>query len=471
MSSITYISNFITDYKINNTDIFDVANFKKELFNKSIMTKYDEESKLILLYHKFDLPIKSDLEKECRSVVIDIETLKIVSYSCCNPIYNKDAQQIILNNIESDMTIYRCYEGSLLSLFNHNNKWYLSTRRCLDSKSSLWNERSHYDMFIDVLTKDDLTFDSFVEKLNPKYGYHFVLIHNNNKHIINYTNLFGFDYTKLCLVFVRDNETQNEVDEVITGYSNIFIPEKKTMEEFAEENKKLDINIDSEGIIIKLLHDGNILLKLQTISYQFCKAMSPDSNIYKGYMYLYQIGILKEYITSEQNHKNFNKIVNPKNKTEVYDTIGIIDSTFKVLTSELFELFKLLWDVKQKGKRTNEELYKILPKEYKDILFKLRGVYFKIKSDNISSETKIMFGISYIYKYLKSIDIENICALLRQRKLMFNWVVINNTNEELQIFKNISNLSDKIKCKLIAIFTSVLYPEILTTDIPHVEKI
>ena len=38
---------------------------------------------------------------------------------------------------------YECYEGTLMSLFYFNEKWYLSTRRCLDSKKSKWKEKEH----------------------------------------------------------------------------------------------------------------------------------------------------------------------------------------------------------------------------------------------------------------------------------------------------------------------------------------
>ena len=91
-------------------------------------------------------------------------------------------------------------------------------------------------------------------------------------------------------------------------------------------------------------------------------------------------------------------------------------------------------------------------------------MYFKIKAD------KKLFGIKDIYQYLKNVDIEQLCALLRQRKLMFNWVAnSNNQNENLNIFKTISNHCDKVNIKLIAIFTNKIFPEILPTDLPKIE--
>jgi len=463
---IIFINNFINNYKKNNDTII-IEDFKKKLYeNYSIMTKYNEDDNIMLLYHKFDMPTNSEFEQECRSLVLDMDNLKVISYTCPNPITNKNAQQFLLNNTDLTLDMYKCYEGTVISLFNHKNKWYVSTRRCLDSKDSIWTDTNYYEMFMDVINKENITFDDFVSKLDLNLGYYFILIHYKNKHVIDYNKQFGQEYTKLCLVFVRDKETQCEINNYkLDNYENIFKPDRMTMDEFANENQKLSVDINVEGIIIKTIKDNkNYLFKLQTNSYQFCKAIGHNSNIYKGYLYLYQNGSLKEYIENNKDHKNLEKISNPYNSNEVFDIIGVVDCVFKVLTSELFELYKLLWQLTT-GQHQNLELYNILPKEFKDILYGLRGLYFKLKYN------KRLFSIKDIYKYLKNIDIEQLCALLRQRKLMFNWVAqSNNQNLNLNIYKTISNHCEKVNIKLIAIFTNKIFPDILPTDIPSVEQ-
>ena len=463
---IIFINNFINEYKQNNNEII-IEDFKKKLYeDHSIMTKYNESENIMLLYHKFDMPTNSEFEQECRSLVLDMETLRVISYTCPNPITNKSAQQFLLNNNDLTLDMYKCYEGTVMSLFNHKNKWFLSTRRCLDSTESIWTDTNYHDMFIDVLNKENITLNDFVNNLNPDLGYYFILIHHKNKHVIDYTPQFGQDYAKLCLVFVRNKDTQCEINdyELDNCYQNIFKPEKMTMEEFGNENQILSVNVNVEGIIIKTIKDNkNYLFKLQTNSYQFCKAIGRDSNIIKGYLYLYQNGSLKSYIENNKDHKNLEKIVNPYNVTESFDTVGVVDCVFKVLTSELFELYKLLWKLNN-GQHQNLNLYNILPKEFKDILYGLRGLYFKIKAD------KKLFGIKDIYQYLKNIEVEQLCALLRQRKLMFNWVAnSNNQNDNLNLFKTISSHCDKVNIKLIAIFTNKIFPEILPTDLPKIE--
>ena len=455
-SPIIYFNNFINDLKSKNNEL-SIEDVKTELYKYSIMTKEYSDEQLLLVYHKYDTPTTTKLEQVCRSLVINTQTFEPVSFSCLNPICNKEAQKILINNCSINPTFYRCYEGSLLSLFNYNNKWYLSTRRCLNSNESLWNGISHYKMFMDVLDKEELSFDEFCEKLDKTKGYYFVLIHHNIKNVVNYTSIFGENYAKLAIAFIRDSISHLEIDNYeLPEFKNIFKPEKVSIDDFSKENNQIQLDISSEGIITRLNVDENwYLLKLQNLSYQFAKALGTESNIFKGYIYLYQIDILKKYL-SNNNHKNFDKIINPYNPTEHFDTVGVIDAIFKVFTSEIFELFKMLWSLKT-NEHLNPNLYKILPKEYKNILFALRGLYFQIRTKNVGAINKVMFGIKDIYNYLKSIDVEQITALLRQRKLMFNWIILDQTNEQLKNFRKISDKCDKVHLKLVAIYINKLF--------------
>ena len=60
----------------------------------------------------------TELKRECRSLVLD-KTFKIKSYSCETPLmkFNRD-------ELNDKYQITQCYEGTLLSLFMHNDKWY-----------------------------------------------------------------------------------------------------------------------------------------------------------------------------------------------------------------------------------------------------------------------------------------------------------------------------------------------------------
>jgi hypothetical protein len=453
--------------------------FKNELYKKNILSKDYVDENLFLVYHKFEQHTSTNLDRECRSLVLDRTTKQIISFSCETPIINTNALEHLLNNQQEDKIITKCYEGTLLSVFYHGSKWYVSTRRCLNSDESMWGDnKSHFNMFMEVLNNSGYeTLDNFTDKLDKTYCYYFVLIHHQNKNVVDYDTEFGKEYKKLSLAFVREKETQKEVDlynlplDLQILDNNIFLSEKiNSLEEFDNLNKKDQFILPpkSEGVVIKCF-DKNInryrLLKLQTMSYQFAKSIGSEKNIFMGLIHLYQNGKLNEYINHTQYLK---KIVNPLNTHESFDTIGTIDALFKICTSELFELFKILWDIKN-GKHLNDNLYKLLPKEYKDIMFGIRGIYFKKKGKLVGkhvehSEMKdYHLQIKDIYQFLKDVPTERFCALLKMRRLMFNWTKVNT---EISDFIKISAKCDKVHFKLASIYTNKLFPNIMPDDIP-----
>lgn len=461
----------INDY-INNYPNLD--DLRKELYKKNILTKDYNDDDLLLIYHKFDQKTSTDLERECRSIILDKKTKKIISYTCENPVNNNEALEHLLLNTSTEKTISKCYEGTLLSLF-FKDKWYVSTRRCLNSQDSFWGNKSHYNMFMDVLNNSGFeTFEQFTENLNKNHCYYFVLIHHQNKNIVDYVNEFGNDYTKLVLAFVKEQDNQKELDLYNLDLDkilckNIFISEKiENLESFdtINQNEQFKLPPSLEGVIIKTVNETNNktqLFKLQTKSYQFAKSIGSDKNIYMGLLHLYQKDKLVDYLENK-NNTHLKKLINPLNLQESYDTIGIIDAVFKVFTSELFELFKVLWDIKT-GKRLNDSLYKLLPKEYKDILFEIRGLYFKKKADGIVNNKPNFLQIKDIYQLLKSISTENFCALNKMRKLMYNWCKIN---QQLEDFNKISLKCDKIHFKLAAIYCNKIFPNIMPDDFPPI---
>jgi hypothetical protein len=466
----------INDYLKDASNLEELRNI---LYEKGVQSKDYMEDGLILLYHKYNNPISNELERECRSLVLDRETLQMKSYSCETPYLNNEGLEYLLYNHSNPQIINTCYEGTYLSVFYHNNKWYVSTRRCLNSYDSLFNiEVSHYDMFNEVITNSGyIDFYDFSTKLDKTKSYYFVLIHHLNKNIIDYTELFGENYGKLCLTTIRD-ENMNELD-LYNNYDgfvsqdindNIFIPERlESLENFTLMNNEFKYTEKTlcEGVVVRVW-DNNMnkyhIVKLQNINYQFNKIVGKDNNIFKGLVYLYQNNKLLNYF---ENNQNMRKIINPKNNSETYDTIGVIDSVFKVCTSEIFELFKMLWSIKTGKRNENVKLYNFLPKEYKDILFAVRGLYFKKKATLFDTENKNVqnayLKINDIYNYLKSLSTETFLAFLRMRKLMLNWIKLNN---ELIELSSINRLCDKLHLKMCAIFTNKLYPNIISSDIP-----
>jgi hypothetical protein len=375
--------------------------------------------------------------------------------------------EFLIGNPTSSQIINPCYEGTYLSVFYYN-KWYISTRRCLNSQESVLNtsDNSHYDMFEDVLRKARYTdFNDFTTHLDKTKSYYFVLIHHKNKNTIDYSKLYGNNYAVACLTAIRDSnmkELELYNEEFTCDY--IFTPKiLDSIDEFANLNKtvKYDETPTSEGVVVKVWNTNMNkynLVKLQNLNYQFAQVLGSSNNIFKGFVYLYQNNKLIDYL-SDPKLLSKRKVVNPFNTSESYDIIGVVDSAFKVCTSELFELFKKLWSLKS-GSHQNKELYDILPKEYKDVMFAIKGIYYKKKT--LLFEKKIDIEASFlrindIYSYLKALPTDTFIAFLRMRKLMFNW------NKS---FSDISVKCDSVHLKLCAIITNKLYPNITNDDFP-----
>lgn len=441
------------------------SEFKKMLKKNHVHYKEDNNSDLVILFNNYNDLFSSRLHKLMRSVVISKDEKRIVSYSCASPYENDDGLNHLLRYDFKKGNITECYEGTFMSLFNYNNKWYLSTRKCLDARESKYQEESYFKMFEDVLKLSNYkSFDEFTQNLDTKLNYYFILLDYRNINIVDYSYLYGEKYQKLVFTYVRDKD-QNIL--TLPDYSNCpdFIDENIIKPKVIEEMEYLDnynslnrwsLPAKSEGIVLRF--QDETLIKLQSLDYQFGKAIGLDENIYLGMMKMYQLDKLEEYINA--NKEKCLKITNPLNTTESFLTIGIINSVYRVLTSELLNLFNLLYN--KEGNPVNSDLYQMLSKEYKYFMYKIRGLFYKkLDSGKDLSEKDI-------YYFLKHVDIEKIYELLRMRKLMNNLVFHKKFNDNVKEFKKVSNNITKINLKLVNIYTTKLFPEIMDNELPEV---
>ena len=395
---------------------------KNELYSKNIKLKEYKEDNLILIYNNYDIIITFDVQRECRSLVVDSNTFEIISYSCETPLLNNEGYEYLKNTDNYFDNISICYEGAYLSIFNCNDKWYIATRKDLQNQNSIIKSKQ-YDMFIEVLKlKNYESFEDFCKTLDTNKSYYYTLIHYKNKNIIDYTNIFGLNYTKLCLSCIRDNEMQELNIYENPLYSNnilepIFISNKENFNYFLEYNKIIENIPSHEGIIIRSF-DNTMnkyrLIKIQFLTYQYHYLNSLNAN--SGLLFLYQNNQLYNYLHNNNTMK-YIKINNI-----FYNTISIVDSVFKTLSTELNNIYNILWDINSGlQKYNNNNLYQNLSKYYKEVLYNIRGIYFKNKKLNIND----------IYNYLKKIDTTKIINLLKSRN------ILNNNNSILyDIFCN-----------------------------------
>lgn len=477
--------NFKLNEVINKLEDKNFDSLKKKLFELSnnLNVNTEKDSDLAIISNNFSKNNinKTDLEKECRSVILNKNDLSVVCYTHDNLYYNEDAKNFLLNNdISKTRRIYECFEGTLLTVYNYENKWRVSTRKCLRADVSFWSSnKTHYDMFLESL---DNTFEEFTKCLNKDNYYMFVLVHYDNKNIVDYSYVFKDEnYKKVVHVMTRENDTHMETEDEETNkkltdnFGVIFPKEYEDFTKLDEENNTETIKLPLKfgGLVIKNLNNETKktdILKFESNSYQMMSVLQPNTNnIYKSFVELYQNDMLKKHLEYFPGNA---KMSNPVFDEMPYDTIGIVDATFKVLTSELFELFKLLWDVKDCSHK-NKDLYKLLPHEYTTVLYKIRGIYYSKKEKYINRKNNTENNLNTynlrifdIYSLLKNYETKNLLKLIFSRKNLKQKIDENKEDKKFEELRKISLKCDRISLKMIAILTNNMFPDDNNLNVP-----
>lgn len=84
-----------------------------------------------------------------------------------------------------DCQVFRAYEGTLVRVFYHNSKWYVTTHRKLDANKSFWASRESFgSMFTRALETHDLTLESLTEGLDKTIQYVFLVLSTPENRIV-----------------------------------------------------------------------------------------------------------------------------------------------------------------------------------------------------------------------------------------------------------------------------------------------
>ena len=404
---------------------------------KKTSIKHNESGNLVTLYTPFveETYSLSSAERECRSIVIDKRSLNIVAYSQPKVLYN-DYLVIADSEINKCKRIITdCYEGTLLMMYNYEDVWYLSTRKYADANDSFWrSNKSHTQLFKECVGN----WEQFCNLHDKSKIYLYVLVHHENSSLIDYSDTLGEGYKRFILVLVRDRVTLEptfcyDFDGNLTPWENLYVQPKT--EEYAsgvlqvkfydnydcldrfndnEEEVKKVTDIRHEGIIVVVMNEKNkeMHVKLQTNSYKIysestCQKFIPRSSAY--YIKLYQENKLDLYFG-----KFTDEILYKCSDNNSYQVKGLIDCLFKVLTSEVLFMFKLLWDIRSGvQKEENSDIYYTLTFEYKKVFYQLRGIYF---SKKVKDSLNKYITIKTVYELLKSYDPSKFAVLIKDRK-------------------------------------------------------
>jgi len=405
-------------------------NHKYNLYVK----KYDDNEQLLMIHnnqHNFN---SNEIYKECRSIIIDTSDnkTKIVSYSHDNVLYSI-IEEI---KIEDNDIIEESFEGTMVNVFNYNDNWYFSSTKCpsIDKSYFFSDNKSHGEMLDEILKQyypnSDNVREEFVKNLNKDKCYYFIILHHENKYIVDYSSIYGNDYKKLVHIITRDKNTQ--IEEYEDLHLDYLIKPKKFIN-LSEAKEWINNNNDKEGLIIKRINkenNKNILIKIPSEQYTLIRIEKPNfANIWVGCIEIFQRNNVL------YNPDNYLQKYYPEKIKSNIDITGVLHFIFKNLSYELYNIYIFFTDYnKENGtyEKQNKEIYNKLFDDHK-----LNTLNKQIQ--------KLQY---YQYKYLKkSYRMNDILNHLRNHTCpqdIYNMIkehkVLANSEYFSNIFKNFDNL-------------------------------
>jgi len=443
-----FFSLFYNLEKINYNNLYEFfsKNHKYNLFVK----KYNEDENLLLIHNNQKTSKENEIYNECRSIIIDTYDIpKIVSYSHDNVLYSTIEEYV---KQENDI-IEESYEGSMVNVFNYNDKWYFSSTKCPSINNSyFFNDKiSHGEMLDEILkqyypdTENVNVRDEFVKNLDKNKCYFFIILHHDNKYIVDYSNIYGDNYKKLVHIITRDKETQ--IEEYDTLEIDYLIKPKK-FDNFVEAKEWLNNNNNNicykEGLIIKrknLENNKNILIKIPSNQYTSIRIEKPNySNIRIGCIEIFQRN------NSSYNPDNYLQKYYPENIQSNLDITGILHFIFKNLSYELYNIYTYFTDYNVTNGKYEKKNIEVFNKLFSN---------HQLKTFN-NQILKLQY---YQYKYLKKsfrqIDFLNhlrnhtcpkdIYNMIKEHKVL---VAHENFSEIFKTFENLEKINKYVNIYL-----------------------
>jgi hypothetical protein len=247
--------------------------------------------------------------------------------------------------METGDNCYTALDGTTVTVYYHNGVWHFGSSSCPDINSSKFSnkEKTHGYMFDDILytiyknqvdIKDPnisaILRNLFTSNLSPLYSYDFVIIHHENKHVIDYIEMMGEDYKYLFHINTKNRITLKEenIDNSPLAYLNIRYPYKfPTINEAIQfaTNNNYGFIVKKNDKIYKISNDA-ILHKEEVNAY--------NHNKWYNLLYVYML---------QKDNYNINEFVNDfylDNHADIPNNIyDIINANFNVIKNIIYNLY------------------------------------------------------------------------------------------------------------------------------------
>jgi hypothetical protein len=373
-----------------------------------------------------------DLINECYSVILEQNTLNIVytfydSYMTLNGMTSLHFMNQV-NTVYAQ--IIEAFDGEYIGVYQYKNKWYISTIHKIETPTNVLN------CLITTLNTFNYTLDDFKNGLKLDLQYQFVLLCHELQNEMDYTPEFGKNYHKL--VHVKTLNNCEELNLHLQLMSPIFHFEDKRMltnlyyatrvTTLGVLDNRIDLTTDikkpMKGLHVKIL-DAKIGEPSRS-HYYFLPSpqLKPKHKLTNAhidaFIEWYRRDKLDEYFRLYPQYY----LVEINNET--VDMITLIDTYFKIMASEVMELFKLLYNFKSRKfqsflpstAKTNIDIYTELCNnypQYAKIITMIKQYIDKQKPDTSTNYILHIKDIYGILKNYKMIDYEMIQTIQKER--------------------------------------------------------
>lgn len=323
--------------------------------------KFFDGSNLTLLhntYKRIDVDHFQQLYDECRSVVLDLSAPigenVVVTFAQSIP-KRLTLGQYTNGGMQSTDTCTLSYEGTVITCYCHKDKWYFGTSTCptVDSSKYFHPTKTHGVMLDEALAKvvgavGDLEEGGeggnsinvrarFAERLDKSKAYSFLLVHHENKHIMDYTEEFGEGYAVLLQISARDRESLADTpDSIVEG---LAAPRSFSSPE--EAVAYVQSNSNSYGIFVTR-PDGSVLKVSSEAIVRREEVDLGNSNVWQNLMHVYMLRIpdyhIRDYIAEYTTPDQVQSVSNSNGN--VLSPTFIIHTSMKAASEMLYAAYR-----------------------------------------------------------------------------------------------------------------------------------
>ena len=399
--------------------------------------KFKNNNDLVLLHNSYD---KKDVDEkfqaiyhQCRSVILDFslylgENIVVVSYANNIPVrININEYTQIVNDADK---YQEAYDGTMVTVYNYKDEWYFGTSTCTDINYSKFAHptKSHGDMFNEILmniysscfteeeiiNSDDTTIENklrnlFVSNLDKSIAYEFVLIHHENNHIIDYSEVYGKDYKFIYHINSKNRVSLCEEDIHQGPLANIGVLYPTHFSSLNDAYNHINTNKSYGFIVKKICDDGVKLFKISPVEISIKEDTDPcKPNIWHNLLIIYMKNKKEFKISDYINMYNPDLKLPKDNNNRDIDPTYLIHTTISTFKDILYNLYMMTTTYNPKTNRF--KMNKEIDAQFPPII---RFHLAQLRHRQINNHNGTMIKPTDVYYYIcKCNNIKNIKLLV-----------------------------------------------------------